>query len=136
MVYSAQRTSSWCRCLVLLSFLVTTCGCQIGGARSASELVRSLPAYPNARFLSEFQTALPDDVPSSGVTYESDDQSDQVSEFYVSALPAEGWDLVSSVEQPPPGVPWQLRFERKGWWCQVVIEENAATQIRVRVGKQ
>ena len=122
--------------LILAGLLLMAWGCQLGGGREAAELARSLPIYPGARFLAEFSTYPPDDVSSAGITYESDDQAGQVFEFYMSVLPTEGWALVGSVEDPQPGVPWQLHCERRGWWCRVVIEEGLPTQIRLRVGRQ
>ena len=124
------------RSIALAGILLTTWGCRLASGGEAAELARSLPTYPGARFVAEFRTHPPDDVPSSGMSYESDDHPRQVFEFYASALSGEGWDLVNSVENPQPGVPWQLHYELRGWWCRIVIEGGPPTHIRLRVGRQ
>jgi len=120
----------------LLVIVLTVSGCSRWSSSDSGEFVRTLPVYPGADFLAEFRTTWPDDTPSRGITYETTESANQVYEFYQTAMLEKGWSLTHVVGYPQEGVPWQLRYERDGWWSRITIEELPPTQIRLQVGRR
>ena len=132
---SLPRMQWWLRLIVAIVGLFIVSSCNLGSGSAARELVRTLPVYPGANFLAEFRTTWPDDTPSRGITYETEDPADQVFEFYHTVMPEADWHLVYVREHPQEGVSWQLRYERDGWWSRIVIEELSPTRICLQVGR-
>ena len=119
----------------LIVFLAVTC--QVGGRDQALEIAKSMPQYPDSRFLSTFKTSYPDDVPSSGITYETDDDPQKAFEFYQQEVVKLGWTIVRTCNVPDKAVPKQLRLEKDRWWCAIVIDGSITPgQIRIRVGRK
>lgn len=123
--------------LLLFSIMFLASGCQVGGRDQALEIARSFPQYPHSTFFSTFKTSYPDDVPSSGITYETDDDPQKVFEFYQQEVVKLGWTIVRTYNVPDKAVPKQLRSEKDRWWCTIIVDSSITPgRIRIRVGKK
>lgn len=108
-------------CLIIFLIFALLLGVAIFSPK-ASDIVKSLPQYPNSTFLSTFQTSYPDDYPSDGITYTTTDDPEQLLDFYRQELPKQGWVLERETEAAGGQHQGSLYFTKKR--CSICLKKN------------
>ncbi len=83
-----------------------------------------VPVYPRAKVLAQMTMG----AGNQQVTFEADDSTKDVYEYYAKQLPKNGWEIVQDVKMAPTFSLMERRGSDRRWWRSAMVATRAPSR--------